>query len=405
MKPVRVVGAGFSGLTLAHALQRQGVPVEVIERESRIGGLIESHNTPEGLVESAANALLASQQVEDLFRELKLEFAPTLPARKARYIFWQKARRWPLDFTTTLQLSSLLFRRSEWQPKAGESVAAWARRLVNPQFLERLVAPALQGIYAGDCEQLSASLILGRWFASDRSVRDKLKGKLRGSVAPRGGMGELLERLRADLVRRGVRFELNRGFTLEPIPTEPVVLATSVWGAAQILHTHFPRAAELLGRCESLPLISVTTFFNHQAEQLQGFGCLFPRSQGFHALGVLFNDCIFAGRSKLRSETWIFGGALNPEVLQLNEKQLLEQLLNDRRRLPGASKEPPKAVHFKHWTRALPHYTLRWESVLQKLSLPKPIYLHGNYLGALGLTQILARSNRLAREIKEAHFG
>ena len=46
MKAVTVVGGGFSGLATAYHLSRAGIPVEIIEKTDRLGGLIATLQTP-----------------------------------------------------------------------------------------------------------------------------------------------------------------------------------------------------------------------------------------------------------------------------------------------------------------------------------------------------------------------
>src|SRR3954471_17008863 len=96
-RPVTVVGAGFSGLAAAFYLSRAGFQVEVIEAQAQPGGLISTARTPIGLVESAANALLNSRRVEELFGLCGLELVFTKPDAQKRFIFRRgSARRWPL---------------------------------------------------------------------------------------------------------------------------------------------------------------------------------------------------------------------------------------------------------------------------------------------------------------------
>jgi oxygen-dependent protoporphyrinogen oxidase len=121
-------------------------------------------------------------------------------------------------------------------------------------------------------------------------------------------------------------------------------------------------------------------------------------------LGVVCNDRVFKGRSDLRSETWILGGAPHPELLEHPDDEILDMILADRRRLCGASERPREWRLTRH-PRALPHYTTTWERDLKALAVAPPLYLHGNYLGALGLARIYARSRELARRIGEAHGG
>ena len=172
--------------------------------------------------------------------------------------------------------------------------------------------------------------------------------------------------------------------------------------AAEILKPVRPELGSQLEKCESLPMVSATCFFDKSADDLKGFGCLFPESQGFAALGVLFNNCIFGDRSRRRSETWIFGGAKDLECVALADDLLLNKILDDREKLLGVRRQPA-SYKVSRWLRGIPHYTTSWEKVLAQLKFDPPLYLHGNYLGEIGLARIYSRSRRLADEIKEAH--
>ncbi len=394
MRPVTVVGAGFSGLTLAYYLRQHGMPVEILEQGSAAGGLIKTQHTPYGLAETAANALLADAGVESLFADLKLGFAGMRPERTKRYIFLGEPRRWPVSFWTSLKMLPLA--AGLGRPHAGESIAAWGARTVNSQFVDRLLAPGLQGVYAGDPKRLSAPLVMARHFA-----RKPRRGRLSGSVAPVLGMGQLIEKLTQKLKELDVPIQYEKNFQLHARPDGPVVLCTSAWAAAEAVKPWRPELSEVLSRCESLPLISVTIFFP-RGKNLRGFGCLFPSQENFHALGVLFNDCIFTGRGELRSETWIFGGALNPDIMKLSDQQVFAQLASNRGRLCGRDDIPLHSV-VTRWPRAIPHYTVEWERALSTLTVDRPLFLHGNYLGALGLSSILARSRALSEQIKDLY--
>ena len=87
-----------------------------------------------------------------------------------------------------------------------------------------------------------------------------------------------------------------------------------------------------------LSLVTATSFYAPEAARLKGFGCLFPRDQGYRARGVLFNDCIFEGRGPAHAETWIFGGALDPEVVNLSDQELAQLIADERERFFGAER-------------------------------------------------------------------
>src|SRR5439155_6076316 len=143
---------------------------------------------------------------------------------------------------------------------------------------------------------------------------------------------------------------------------------------------------------EMLSLATVTCFYGPDTAKLNGFGCLFPRDQGFRARGVLFNTSIFEGRGPAHAETWIFGGALDTDVVNLSDKAFAEIIADERERFYSVHNEPLD-VRITRWPNALPHYTVELESILT--TLPRPpenIALVGNYLGKIGLAKILERA-------------
>lgn len=403
MRRVYVAGAGFAGLTVAYELLKQGFEVEIYERGEDPGGLISTHRTAYGLVETAANALMCNEEIETLFAELELPFAERHSARKRRYIYWEGPRRWPLTLGTTakalMQALRLSFGQEDLLPVAGESISEWARRFAGEEFEQRLLAPALQGIYAGDPENMSAVLVLKNLLGTGDKVA---KGAMKGSVAPAGGMGALIKALVKAIEYAGgvIKYDSTYAFPMQE--TEPTVVATPAWSAAEVLRKARPEMAQALDRCQSLPLVSATFFFEPQDGGLNGFGCLFPRQQGFTSLGVLFNDCIFEGRSRVRSETWILGGVHYPDIIAHSDEDLMSMIQADRKKLLDKS-SAPLDYKFTRWHRAIPHYTLDWERTLMTLNPEPPLYLHGNYLGDLGLARIYSRSIKLAAQIKEAY--
>jgi oxygen-dependent protoporphyrinogen oxidase len=403
MKKVKVIGAGFSGLSLAYHLRRLGLLVEVYERAEDVGGLISTITTPSGLVETAANGFMADADLEEMFSSLKVVFAERKPERRNRFIFWGSPKRWPLTLATTLKLLwtfvRIKFGNRNLLPQPNQTVANWGRLAGGQEFVERMLAPALQGIYAGDVEQLSSSLILGNLLLNAKPVR---KGKYRATVAPALGMQHLLAELRNWLQDHGVVFHLQQNFVLKASESDPTVLCTSAWDASEIVREFDAKLSYKLAQCQPLPLVSVTAFFQPKDTDLKGFGCLFPEKQGFHALGVLFNSSIFAGRSDLRSETWIYGGAIRWKDTSYSDAEICEVLQRDRQKLSGQT-DKPEHVQITRWPKAIPHYSTTWEQVVADLELRAPLYLHGNYLGNLGLAKIHRQSIALAKSIKESY--
>jgi oxygen-dependent protoporphyrinogen oxidase len=399
MPRITVTGAGFSGLTTAYFLSKKGFKVRVVERADRAGGLIRTLRTEHGLVETAANGLLASARVEEMCADIGVPLLTTRREGRKRFIYRGKPKQLPLTVANMVALSGhVAVNATRLRPRPFETVADWGRRVLGKGATDYLLIPALGGIYAGDPERLSASLIFGKAKLPDHlNTNRPIKGKLRGTVAPPNGMQQLIDGLRSYLADAGV--ELLFEYDTPADKNEQTIVCLSASGAAEHLRAVAPELSRALDKIEMLSLATVTCFYPPGAAQLKGFGCLFPRDQGFRARGVLFNDFIFEGRGPAHGETWIFGGALDPEAVALTEADFAESIAAERERFYGRRDEA-LAMQVTRWPRALPHYTIELERILTILPAPpKNVALAGNYLGRVGLAKILERAAFVADEL------
>jgi len=397
---VTVIGGGFAGLTTAHYLRKAGARVRVVEKNDRAGGLIGTRHTPLGLVETAANGILNTGRLEELCGEAGIRMIEPQRESRARFIWRSGLRRFPLTVGEVMRLATgLLCSVGRLTPRPAETITGWGGRVLGSGATFYGLSTVLGGIYAGDSDRMSASLVIRR-PRPPGEFEHPPKPRVRGTVAPAGGMQELIDGLVSHLQRQGVEFVYGREARV--VPGEPTVVCTSASQAANLLRDVEPAVAAAVGQIEMLSLVTVTTFYDPVPEQLRGFGCLFPPDQGFRARGVLLNDAIFPGRSKHRSESWIFGGALDPHFIEKSDQEIAAIVAADHDRFSGRT-ETPLAIHITRWPEALPHYDLTLERVLTTTLthsvMAGPLILVGNYLGGIGLSKILDRSAWAARTI------
>jgi len=394
MTRVTVVGGGVSGLATAYYLTLAGIPVEIVEKGDRLGGLIATHQTPDGPVETAAIAMKNGARVDAVCRDLGVPMIASSTSRPG-YIYRDGPRRWPLNageslaFGARYAISTVSGRR---RPRPLETVETWGARVFGRRATPWLVGPYLQGRYAGDPARLSASLLFGK---QERPAR----GAPAGIVSPAEGMQQLIDALACRLRTRGVSIRLNTSARLDR--STPAVICTAACDAAEILRDIAPAASQSLATVEMLPLVRITAFYPGEQAPLGGRGVLFPRGNGVRALGAVFNTNIFPDRKGHYSESWIYGGASDGAVMDLSDEELGAAMDHDRQVLCGRG-EPPAARWIHRWRAGLPHYDLQLESVLSRpLDLPTGIFLVGNYVGGIGVPMLLEQAAAVAARVRE----
>jgi oxygen-dependent protoporphyrinogen oxidase len=388
---ITVVGAGVSGLAAAWYLADRGLGVRVVDAAARAGGLIQTTQAPEGMIEAAARAFPWTERTRALFDAVGVVPSFAREESKRRYIFRNhRARRWPLTPAETIATGgrfAAAWLRRQVKPRETETVEAWGRRVLGRGATAWLLAPALQGIYASPPSELSAAALFGK--------RRPRIGRL---AAPAGGMGQLMEHLHGRLRERGVRFEF--GSPVDVLDA-PAVICTSAPAAARLLERRAPAVAAALRRIRMVSVVTVTAFYEPRPDDLRGFGILFPRASGVDALGTVFNTEVFHGRGGHRSETWIFGG-LDPATLPANDQDAVEQVARDRQMLTGRA-QTPLAAYTTRQIAALPVYDAAvLDAAHAAKALPPDLAIAGNFLGRLGVSSLLDGAAEAAERIAAA---
>jgi oxygen-dependent protoporphyrinogen oxidase len=417
-RSVTIVGAGIAGLVLAERLDRAGWEVTLIEAASRAGGLIGTHRTEWGIAETAAHSLLVTPEVRALFDRMGVELVPVRPESRARFI-WRggRLRKFPLSVGEALRAfwRAYLARAKGDADPARRTLEEWGRKHVGEAALRYLLTPFLRGIYGCRPSEIEVGLafpalavprghsllswMFRRWH---RRLRGLDGGRRRGSrpvmMAPRGGMGALVEALEAHLrARLGARFRVGTPVDLPSENVSNVVLCVPADEAARMLAQADPELSSRLARVRYTPLVTITAFVERLAfpRAPQGVGVLLPEGTSRRSLGVLFNSSAFPDRvvdeGKWVSLTLMMGGSTRPDqgAPSVSDDELRAHVRGDLEALfdlaPGARIE----TVIRRWPYAVPQYgaELReaWEAARAGWCSRPGRLLFGNYTGQVSV--------------------
>lgn len=398
-KNILIVGGGFSGLTLSALLARKNqYNITLIEKEAF--GVQQSEVIENVLVEHAAPSLLNHHLLEEFFKDFGYAVEPSNKSAKKRYLWSQGLKRWPLGLGATIQFVFRLF--SFWliadksKSLEGMTVERWSELHFGPPFTDKVLRPAMYGIYASDIRELDAELTLARFFRS----YNKNKSKIKGSVIPVGGISPFLKSLKSKLVKEQVQI-VKKNLTHEELTAlkrdHLVIFATSFSDFSALLKKDPAAFLEISNvqnwlqasqNVTSISLSKIHLFFDRPTQKLDGFGVLFHPADQFNSLGFVANSNVFKEYSALYNEAWIARG--EPD---------LGKVLADRKIVFAAEDVPLKSCVRFH-PNVYPVYNKQLKNWLSITRLQKNIYATGNYWGALGLTQIFLQNLALADRIE-----
>jgi protoporphyrinogen/coproporphyrinogen III oxidase len=461
MTRIAIIGAGISGLSTAFALQQlaaeAGLEVEtvVLEKKERLGGKMLSIREEGYLCEWGPNGFLDNKPMTlDLCRHLGISerlLRSNDNARK-RFIYTEgQLHRLPENGPSFLR-SKLI----SWPGKLrlayemvvpprrddiDETLADFGRRRLGGEALDKLIAPMVSGIFAGDPETMSLKSCFPRIQELEREhggllkAMIKLAGKKRaerkaGKVVASaagpggvltsfyGGIQELTDgtaqalhgivRIGAKvtrIARKEGRFELRLadGGSVE---ADLVVSAAPAHALTSMLDQLDRSLVEILSQIPYAPMNVVCFGYQREkiARDLDGFGYLIPRKEKRNTLGTLWDSSIFPNRAPegqvlLRS---MMGGATNAQAILLSDAEVKARVMADLKDIMGIQAEPDFVRIFRH-QQAIPQYTVghakRLRALNERLGEHPGLFLTGNAFCGVGLNDCVHASNQTAERV------
>jgi protoporphyrinogen/coproporphyrinogen III oxidase len=463
-----VVGAGITGLVTAYTLQQQGLKVILIEKDSLVGGVMRSEQQDGFLIERGPNSFLESPEIIDLIAQLNLnEQLVTADPQAPRYIYFQQhLQPVPLSLPAFLTSRLISFRsklRLLAEPfiapstETEQSIATFVRRRLGPQLHDRLVAPFISGVYAGNTEQLSLSACLpmladweknygslfkgglySLWAAKSKAAKSTEKPTAATSTTAasrrkrlcsfQDGMSTLPLALGAMLAANNQlwlscnvnEIRLNAasaGYHLTVttatneslnISTDHLVLATPLAATKKLLQPVLPTLSNLISAIEYAAINVVHLAFPQSAilHSLTGFGFLIPRSENIRLLGSIWNSSLFPKRAPQGRAlfTNFIGGAHDPQAIDLPDATLVKIVETELQQI-FATTAPAQLIGLQRWPQAIPQYNLghiaRRQQIMEFLRSQPGLYLAGNYLQGVSVPDCVSRGRQIATHIHQ----
>ncbi len=461
MKQAIIVGGGISGLATAWILREKAriagveLGITLLEKENRLGGKIWSIKDDGYLCEWGPNGFLDSKpQTLDLCRDLKADsklLRSNDNARK-RFIFSGGIlNRLPENGPSFLKSSLISWPGKirlamepfipQYKGDADETLAAFGRRRLGEEALNKLIAPMVSGIFAGDPETMSlkscfpriaeleaeyGGLIKAMIRLAKKKKAELAAGKTVASAAGpagvltsfKGGIQELTDILVAELgmtiirsgedavsVVKGGAAPWSVVTSRGELHADAVILATPAYASASFLDGVDGSISTVL---RQIPYATMTVVcFGYEKDQinydLNGFGYLTPKQEKLSTLGTLWDSSIFEGRAPegkvlLRS---MMGGACFPEYIKLSDAEVERRVRADLEKTMGIKAAPSFIRIFRH-EKAIPQYTVghgkRLEALSGLLEKHPGLVLTGNSYRGIGLNDCVAAAHRGAEE-------
>jgi len=183
---VTIIGAGFTGLSAAYELARQGIKVTILEAEPEIGGLASAFDVGGAKLDRFyhhwfTNDLDVMNLIDELGLTDRVEINPTNTGIYFANSFYKLStpldllKFSPLGFFDRLRLGFMALkarRVKNWMKLEGKSAHEWLRELGGETVYRIVWQPLLRGKFGPYAEDVSAV-----WFWNKLKLRGGSRGK------------------------------------------------------------------------------------------------------------------------------------------------------------------------------------------------------------------------------------
>jgi oxygen-dependent protoporphyrinogen oxidase len=453
-----IIGGGIAGLAAAFYLQEYGAgDYTLIECSPEWGGKITSAAQDGFLIEGGPDSFIAQKPAAlDLCNRLGLQdqLVGSNPGKSAATYVWSGNQLHPMPegmmlMAPTMMLPLLRSRLISWPGKlrmgmelfipklkthSDESLAAFVRRRLGNETLNKIAGPLMGGIHAADPEKLSLQSTFPMFQEMERKHGSLLRAmmkrprRLAENAKPtsmflslRGGLQTLTQALVAQLNPGSLRRDCC-ALAVSPhqhlykivlsdgaaILAENVILATPAYVTADLVQQV---DSMLASRLRSIPYVSTATVslgFKRSdiAHPMLGAGFIVPPGEGRRITACSWTSTKFNHRAPQDSVLLrvFIGGAQGEALAEQDDAALITLAREELRTIMGIDAAPILARAYR-WHKANPQYNLGHSSRLREIedSLAgyPGLYLAGAAYRGAGIPDCIQSGINAARSIAQ----
>lgn len=441
---VVVIGAGLTGLCMAHWARLRGLSVRVLESTGRIGGQIQTYSQNGFIYESGPNTgIISNWQTAELFSSLGDEtLLQTAKQSAKRRLILRQGRFVPLPSGLKSAITTPLF---AWRDKLNilaepfrprgtdpdESIASLVERRLGRSYLTYAVDPFIGGIYAGDPTKLTTRFALPKLYALEQEYGSFIRGAFAKMRIPkseldrsvtkevfsaRGGLSNLVGALSRSIgpdrislsskIREVLPRDASGLWHIHYDTAEASVVVRSRCVISTIgtyaLEELFPfltkKSLQPLDAMRYAPIVQVSVGYrSFEGTDFEAFGGLIPSVEYKDLLGVLHPSACFTGRAPEGGAllSVFLGGMRSPNLIDRSDEEI-EALIKGRLEQILGIKVEPDLLHIFRHRRAIPQYEASTGERLAMIRQVEEQYpgliLAGNMRDGIGMADRIAQA-------------
>ena len=446
-----ILGAGLTGLSLAHYLRNQP-DVLVLDKKERPGGVIQTRSEQGFTYETGPNTgIVKYGEVAELFNELQDYCEPFIPddSVKKRYI-WKKDRweelpsglaggiKTPLfSWKDKVRILGEPFRKPGKDPE--ETLDRMVRRRLGRSFLNYAVDPFILGVYAGDPARIVPSYALPRLYNLEQDYGSFIGGAIKKKFEPktelekkatkdvfsmRGGLQSLVQGLYQSAGPERFRFLVSNprvtpnehDFEIryeqngeqKQIRARRVVTTMGAHDLPQTLDFLSQQEKQALSNLKYARVIQAAVGFRQwKGPELEGFGGLVPFVENRDILGALFMSAFLPNRAPQDGAllSVFMGGTRREDIYRRSDREIetiIERELKEMFRLNTFNPEMLRIMRYEH---AIPQYGKesreRFEAIHNIQQKHNGLIIAGNVRDGIGMADRIKQAADLAGQLQD----
>lgn len=434
---VIIIGAGLSGLSAAHFLNKMkpDLDVVILDKSSRPGGAVQSFKQdgflaewgPHGFLDNTPESqeILTDTSLYNVAQKAPLGNFVRFVCHNGQLVQLPQSPQKLLS-TPLLSLGGKLRLLSDLWKKAkqhDQTIGEWAAYRFGKEVLP-LVDAAVTGTFAGDYERLSIDAVMPGVRQLEKEVGSVLRGLIKKKKQAKGskksgilpamtsfpeGMEQLTNKL-ADkkniifntevqsLLRSDDTWRIETSNGTYRTPT--LIVALPINQALGLLNQFDPPVPEV----PIAKIVTVVMGFTEKAKVPYGFGYLAPKKENRFALGAMFSTHMFPGRAPENNILLeaLVGGRRYPERLELEDKALIQQTYDDLRQLIDLP-DPPWFTKVLRSSSGIPQLEMKHPDLLKWLAdleqKQSGLYVCGFGWEGIGMNEMMKAAKKIATKI------